>query len=184
MLVRLLYASRARQAIDAATLDAILATSLERNPRHGITGVLCHGNGVFLQALEGERQEVSRLFQAIARDPRHHDVVLLHYEDICQRDFAGWAMGHVNAARINTATLLKFSRARSWTRSAPRARRRWPCSRNSAPVHRWWRALPNADDPDPGCTRRLTTGRQTAACHAFLHFSAFLKTLAHACVPG
>ena len=109
MLVRLLYASRARQTIDAAMLDAILATSLERNPRHGITGVLCHGNSVFLQALEGERQEVSGLFQAITRDPRHHDVVLLHFEDICQREFAGWAMGHVNAARINTATLLKFS---------------------------------------------------------------------------
>ncbi|WP_354687028.1 BLUF domain-containing protein [Cupriavidus necator] len=109
MLVRLLYASRARQPIDAALLDAVLATSLERNPRHGITGVLCHGNGMFLQALEGERQEVSQLFQSIARDPRHHDVTLLHFEETCTRDFAGWAMGQVNAARINTATLLKFS---------------------------------------------------------------------------
>jgi len=109
MLVRLLYASRARQPIDAALLDAILATCLERNPRHGITGVLCHGNGIFLQALEGGRHEVSQLFQAIARDPRHHDVVLLGYEEIRERDFAGWAMGHVNAARINPATLMKFS---------------------------------------------------------------------------
>ena len=92
MLVRLIYASRARQAIDTALLDAILATSLERNPRHGITGVLCHGNGVFLQALEGDRQEVSQLFQSIARDPRHQDVTLLHFEETCTRDFAGWAM--------------------------------------------------------------------------------------------
>ncbi|KWR76371.1 BLUF domain-containing protein [Cupriavidus sp. IDO] len=109
MLVRLLYASRAREPIDAAMLDAILATSLERNPRHGITGVLCHGNGIFMQALEGDRQEVSHLYQAITRDPRHHDVVLLHFEEICGRDFSGWAMGQVNTARLNTATLLKFS---------------------------------------------------------------------------
>ena len=39
----------------------------------------------------------------------HHDVVLLVYDEISQRRFAGWTMGQVNMARINTAMLLKYS---------------------------------------------------------------------------
>ncbi|EKZ99858.1 BLUF domain-containing protein [Cupriavidus metallidurans] len=109
MLVRLLYASRARQPLDADVLDAILDTSLEQNLRHGITGVLCHSNTVFLQALEGDREAVSRLFLNIGRDDRHHHVVLLSYEEIAERAFAGWSMGRVNAGKLNAATLLKYS---------------------------------------------------------------------------
>lgn len=109
MLVRLLYASRAREPLSADVLDAILDTSLAQNPRHGITGVLCHSNSVFLQALEGSREAVSRLYLNIGQDARHHDVVLLHYEEIAERAFAGWSMGRVNASKINAATLLKYS---------------------------------------------------------------------------
>jgi len=109
MLVRLLYASRARQPLGAEVLDAILDTSLEQNPRHGITGVLCHSNTLFLQALEGDREAVSRLYLNIGKDPRHHDVVLLDYEEIPERAFSGWSMGRVNAGKINAATLLKYS---------------------------------------------------------------------------
>ncbi len=109
MLVRLLYASRARQPLALAAIDDILATSVEYNPRHGITGVLCHGNGVFLQALEGDREEVNALYQAISRDARHHELVLLQFEEIVQRDFPGWSMVRVNAAKVNPATMLKYS---------------------------------------------------------------------------
>ncbi|WP_019447941.1 BLUF domain-containing protein [Cupriavidus sp. BIS7] len=109
MLVRLLYASRARQPLGAEALDAIFDTSLEQNPRHGITGVLCHSDTTFLQALEGDRDAVSRLFLNIGRDPRHHDVVLLNYEEIAERAFSDWSMGRVNTCKINAATLLRFS---------------------------------------------------------------------------
>ena len=82
---------------------------MEYNPRHGITGVLCHGNGVFLQALEGDREEVNALYRAISRDARHHELVLLQFEEIVQRDFPGWSMVRVNAAKVNPATMLKYS---------------------------------------------------------------------------
>ncbi|AJG24423.1 BLUF domain-containing protein [Cupriavidus basilensis] len=109
MLVRLLYASRACQPADPALVDAIVATSVANNPKHGITGVLCYGNGIFMQALEGGRTEVSRLYQLLGRDARHEDVVLLHYEEILEREFAGWAMGLVNTGKVNMATILKYS---------------------------------------------------------------------------
>ncbi|MDB5965654.1 MAG: blue light sensor protein [Polaromonas sp.] len=108
MLVRLLYASRAADQSPAAT-EAILAQSRSHNPACGITGILCYGGGIFLQALEGGRSQVSDLYGHIQKDVRHKDVVLLHYEEISERRFGGWTMGQVNMAKLNTSILLKYS---------------------------------------------------------------------------
>ena len=108
MLVRLLYASR---AVDTSTdaIEAILRQSRQHNPECGITGILCYGGGIFLQAIEGGRMAVSDLFGHIQKDPRHKDVVLLHYEEITERRFGGWTMGKVNLSKINHSILLKYS---------------------------------------------------------------------------
>jgi len=108
MLVRLLYASR---AVDPRPemIEDILAQSRQFNPTCGITGILCYGAGIFLQAIEGGRAAVNELYGHIQRDPRHKDVVLLDYEEITERRFGGWTMGQVNVARINTSILLKYS---------------------------------------------------------------------------
>jgi len=109
MLVRLMYASRSAQPVDHDTLLAILRQSKGNNPALGITGLLCCSDGIFIQALEGGRGAVNRLYNRIAADPRHTDVVLLSYEEIGERRFASWAMGQVNMSRLNPALLLKYS---------------------------------------------------------------------------
>lgn len=109
MLVRLLYASRAVPAVDHDELLAILKKSKANNPALGITGVLCLSDGIFLQALEGGRGTVNKLYNRIAADARHTDVQLLSYQEIGERRFAGWSMGQVNMARLNRALLLKYS---------------------------------------------------------------------------
>ena len=109
MLVRLLYASRVAPSVNPETLTAILRASRANNPKTGVTGVLCCSDGIFMQAIEGGRGVVSKLFQKIAADPRHTDVVLLSYEEISERRFAGWAMGQVNVARLNPGLMLKYS---------------------------------------------------------------------------
>lgn len=108
MLVRLLYASR---AVDPGTdaIENILSQSRHYNPTCGITGILCYGGGIFLQAIEGGRMAVSELYSHIQRDERHKDVVLLHYEEIAERRFGGWTMGQVNMSKINTNILLKYA---------------------------------------------------------------------------
>ena len=108
MLVRLLYASRAVDTSSEA-IDAILSQSRQSNPLCGITGILCYGGGIFLQAIEGGRMAVSELFGHIQKDVRHKDVVLLHYEEISERRFGGWTMGQVNTSRLNTSILLKYA---------------------------------------------------------------------------
>jgi hypothetical protein len=111
MLVRLMYASRATETVRPEVLNAILRKSTQNNPAVGVTGVLCFSGDIFLQVLEGGRSQVSKLYNRIAQDPRHTDVVMLSYEEIDERSFAGWAMGQVNMARLNPALLLKYSEA-------------------------------------------------------------------------
>ena len=111
MLVRLMYASRAAATVDQEQLVAILRKSQANNSALGITGVLClcFNEGIFLQALEGGRSAVNQLYNRIASDSRHTQVEILHYEEIGERRFAGWAMGQVNMSRLNPALLLKYS---------------------------------------------------------------------------
>ena len=111
MLVRLLYASRAAQSVNPEELVVILKQAKAHNPAAGITGVLCFcfNAGVFMQVLEGGRSQVSRLYNRIAQDPRHQEVVLLSYDEIDERSFAGWAMGQVNMNRLNPALVLRYS---------------------------------------------------------------------------
>ena len=109
MLVRLLYASRAAHPMSEAELSAILKSSREHNPAEGLTGLLCYSDGVFIQVLEGGRDSVNARYKAIIDDPRHQDVILLSYEEIGERHFAGWSMGQVNLHRLNPALVLKYS---------------------------------------------------------------------------
>jgi len=108
MLVRLLYCSRAVDTSPEA-IEAILSQSRQHNPVSGITGILCYGGDVFLQAIEGGRMQVSELFGHIMKDPRHKDVALLHFEEISERRFGGWSMGQVNVSKVNYSILLKYS---------------------------------------------------------------------------
>ncbi|BBB63518.1 hypothetical protein UNDKW_5245 [Undibacterium sp. KW1] len=109
MLVRLLYASRVVDEKMCDIVQSIVSQSRQHNPQHGITGVLCHSDQVFMQVLEGGREAVNTLYSHILRDERHTDVILLDYEEILERRYAGWTMGQANMGKINPSILLKYS---------------------------------------------------------------------------
>ena len=109
MMVRLLYASKAADNVSQEELLKIFSQSKANNPESGITGVLCSSGRIFLQVLEGGRMQVNALYNHIAADLRHKDVVILSYEEISERKFSGWSMGLVNLDRINPSLLLKYS---------------------------------------------------------------------------
>ena len=109
MLVRLLYASHSAKPVTPDVIESILEQSRKHNPRLGIIGILCQSGNTFLQVLEGGRTAVNLLYNDIVRDSRHKNVVVLHYEEVEQRKFAGWTMGQVNLAKVNPSTLLKYS---------------------------------------------------------------------------
>lgn len=110
MLVQLLYASRPAASLASSQVELILDQSRRNNPRLGVTGILCFTNEVFIQVLEGGRDEVCELFNGIVRDDRHRDVRILVFEEISQRSFSNWTMGQVDIAKINPGLLLKYSK--------------------------------------------------------------------------
>ncbi|TDK68224.1 BLUF domain-containing protein [Sapientia aquatica] len=109
MLVRLLYASRAKAPLAITTTDAILDKSRNNNRTNGITGILCYSDDLFIQVLEGGRDPVCQLFNTIVRDDRHVNVRILSFEEISERRFGAWTMGQVNMTKVNPSVLLKYS---------------------------------------------------------------------------
>jgi hypothetical protein len=98
MQIRILYVSRAVGPQTTAVTGSILSTAQSRNRQSDITGVLCQGQGLYLQVLEGHRSAINRLYARILADGRHKDVELLHLEEITARRFAQWSMAHVALA--------------------------------------------------------------------------------------
>ncbi len=108
MLIRLIYVSKAVDSQSLGLTDSILRRSHSWNTQNDITGVLCVGQGVFLQALEGERGEVTRLYARISADPRHSDLELIHCESITQRRYGEWSMARVDLSDVDPQTKIAW----------------------------------------------------------------------------
>ena len=107
MLIRLLYISRATGAITTTVTGTILESAKLHNPAAGITGVLCQGQGLFIQVLEGERSAVNRLYNNISKDKRHQDVELVALDEIKERKYPKWTMAHVIISENDPIIQLK-----------------------------------------------------------------------------
>lgn len=114
MLIQLTYASRSSRTITAEDLKDILDASQRNNARVGVTGTLCLANGIFLQQLEGDREEVNRLYHRILADPRHREPAVLDFSEISSRRFSTWAMGSLAPIAANRHIFLKYSRSASF----------------------------------------------------------------------
>lgn len=92
-MIRVLYLSHATQVISDEQLQDTLKSSRRDNPLLGITGVLFHGGGLFMQILEGPEQVVLRLYVKIMDDRRHSECRLVHISPANERMFQKWSMG-------------------------------------------------------------------------------------------
>ncbi|WP_298613660.1 BLUF domain-containing protein [uncultured Thermosynechococcus sp.] len=112
---RLLYLSCATDGLSYPDLRDIMAKSEVNNVRDGITGILCYGNGMFLQTLEGDRQKVSETYARILKDPRHHSAELIEFKAIEERTFINWSMRLVQLGEMDSDAVrrlrLKYSPA-------------------------------------------------------------------------
>jgi hypothetical protein len=106
MLIRLIYVSKAVGPQTRTLTDSILHKAHAWNTQNDITGVLCEGQGVFLQALEGERGKVTRLYARIFSDARHTDLELIHCECITKRRYGQWSMARVSLSDVDPQTKI------------------------------------------------------------------------------
>lgn len=89
----IVYASLATQPFSHDEILDLLATAKRNNGVHGITGMLLYHDGCFMQAIEGEPDQVDSLFDRIKKDRRHKMVIIVHEERSTRRAFADWRMG-------------------------------------------------------------------------------------------
>lgn len=73
-------------------LSQIFRSARKNNVYFNITGVLSYRNGYYIQVLEGNNEDIDRLFSMIASDSRHEQVVVLLDFPISERSFAEWDM--------------------------------------------------------------------------------------------
>ena len=95
MIHQLLYRSRANIEVSPLILACIGDIAESRNARLGITGLLCHQDGMFTQLLEGPRDAVELVMDKIVADRRHCDIEILQRRDVAQREYGQWAMAIV-----------------------------------------------------------------------------------------
>ncbi len=88
-----MYVSSAVGSWTSAELTALLGQARTKNTALGVTGVLLHREGTFMQVLEGEEDVVRPLYGSIAHDPRHADVVNVWGSLSPGRRFGDWSMG-------------------------------------------------------------------------------------------
>ena len=88
----IIYLSHATRPFDDADLAALLETSRRNNTARGLTGLLIHRGGNFIQYLEGEEAAVRGLYETICADPRHAGTMVLSEGPVARRQFSDWAM--------------------------------------------------------------------------------------------
>lgn len=115
----LLYASAAAQPFSKQDLVDLLKKAREKNQRLGITGMLLHKDGDFMQLLEGERQAVQNLFHVICADPRHRGTLVLLEQESPHRLFEDWSMGFRDFADPEVRSLPGFNKFMNHSFAAP-----------------------------------------------------------------
>ena len=113
---QIVYVSSAAEPIDDVAIDELVATSEERNHCRNITGLLLHKNGRFMQFLEGPRDNVIELYDAICRDTRHEGITVLRHRYIPHRQFPNWSMRLADAGEIERRSGAIFGRLFEGTR--------------------------------------------------------------------
>ena len=98
---QLLYRSVQAYEMETSDMLKLLFDARAFNRENGITGLLLHHGGQFMQLIEGEQHEVQRLYRRIAEDSRHRDVVLEVNAPADQRLFPQWQMGYADAPEMD-----------------------------------------------------------------------------------
>ncbi len=101
MMISLAYFSSATAPMTSADLNAMIERARRNNTEKGVTGMLCHHDGSFLQFLEGPENAVDETFARIRRDSRHRQVLEVHRRPIDHRAFADWSMAVVKVGDVS-----------------------------------------------------------------------------------
>lgn len=108
-LVSVTYVSSAAPGFTVQDLTDIVRSARRNNERLGITGMLLHKDGNFMQTLEGSEESINTLLNAIEQDPRHRGFIRLLTKPIAERSFGSWSMAFQDLSNLSPEDLAAFS---------------------------------------------------------------------------
>ena len=105
---QLVYISAAEHDFTEEELQELLAKARENNNKLDVSGMLLFHEGSFIQALEGEKSVVERLYEKIGQDKRHTETRVLFRGEIEERHFETWSMGFYRSNQTSSENLEGF----------------------------------------------------------------------------
>lgn len=109
-MIQLTYASREARPFSRQEIGELLCACRRVNSTYDVTGMLLYSEGSFFQVLEGDEDDVERVFERVAADNRHHKITTIVRETAPRRSFGDWTMGYVGLGRD------ELSQAGDWAR--------------------------------------------------------------------
>ena len=98
-MIQMVYLSFATMELKAnldEEITLILEEAVQHNSSVGITGELIYRNGIFLQLLEGDKEDVEFILGKIFLDyKRHENLKVLMRQPMVERVFPDWSMAFV-----------------------------------------------------------------------------------------
>ncbi|MDO9017261.1 MAG: BLUF domain-containing protein [Deltaproteobacteria bacterium] len=119
----MVYGSASVGQMDERALLDLLQQCRDNNARLGITGLLLHRNGNFLQVLEGPPDVIRSLYHRIRVDARHRGCFTLSEGTLSERMFPTWSMAFRRAAQLSDEDRAEVE---GWMEEAPQVVGRHP----------------------------------------------------------
>jgi hypothetical protein len=105
---QIVYISTAVKPMTEEDLINILEVSKSKNHDHQITGLLLYSAGIFIQLIEGQRENVDNIFASILKDQRHENIIKLVDRRAKHRTFPEWSMGFASIPTAICRELVGF----------------------------------------------------------------------------
>ena len=106
---QLIYISEANHPMSSESLLTILKSSRVFNKSVGITGILLYRNNTFIQLLEGDKENIDKLYEKIQKDDRHKNCFVILEQDTEERSFPNWSMGFEDLSNDEAYKELGFN---------------------------------------------------------------------------
>ena len=89
----LIYVSSSSRMLTADDLKKMLVDIRYKYINSGITGMMLYSEGTFFQALEGEEEDLEKVFENLQMDNMQKGVIRLKSGTEDRRTFVDWSMG-------------------------------------------------------------------------------------------
>lgn len=90
---QLVYVSQATTSLQLDEIENILEASRANNQVNQVTGMLMYKDRLFVQILEGDRDQVLSVYERVKNDTRHQGVHIIEELEVAERQFDQWIMG-------------------------------------------------------------------------------------------